>query len=46
MIEPAAALERARNVGDAGIALRGRTAGAGCAYMEDLGVSPRVGRDV
>jgi hypothetical protein len=46
IIEPAAALDRARNVCHTGVALRGRTAWARGAYMENVGMSLRVGCDV
>jgi hypothetical protein len=46
IIDPAAALSRARNIYNTGIELRGRTASARGTYMENTGVGLRVGRDV
>ena len=46
IIDPAAALYRARNVHNTGIELRGRTASARGTYMENTGVGLRVGRNV
>ena len=46
IIDPAAALYRACNIYNTGIELRGRTASARGAYMENTGIGLRVGRDV